>query len=121
MAATSLNEIYKMLGELQATAKATDSKVDGIRRDMDVSEEKSDVSRANTHRRMDELVHRTGSLEADMGKVKSDMTDVKAVTEDVKRMKLVGLGALGVTGIAAGSIASLVTAYWNKIVAAVAG
>ncbi|MER9639529.1 DUF1515 family protein [Mesorhizobium sp. M0239] len=37
---------------------------------------------------------------------------MKPVTAEVTRWKLMGLGALGVTGMAAAAPASLVTAYW---------
>ncbi|WP_246740750.1 DUF1515 family protein [Mesorhizobium sp. NZP2298] len=46
------------------------------------------------------------------------MTSVKEVTAEVTRWKLMGLwslGALGVTGMAAAAVASLVTAYWADI------
>src|SRR5690606_28761843 len=64
------------------------------------SEEKSDVSRASMHRRMDEAVERIGDLEGSISSVQKDVTDMKPVTDDVKRWKLMGMGALGVIGIA---------------------
>lgn len=43
------------------------------------------------------------------------MTIVKEVTAVVTRRKLMGLGALGVTGMAAAAVASLVRPYWADI------
>ncbi|MER9366002.1 DUF1515 domain-containing protein [Mesorhizobium sp. M0518] len=40
---------------------------------------------------------------------------MKPVTAEVTRWKLMGLGALGVTGMAAAAPASHVTAYWADI------
>ncbi|WP_337128209.1 DUF1515 family protein [Mesorhizobium sp. Cs1321R2N1] len=45
----------------------------------------------------------------------ANMTSVKEVTAEVTRWKLMGLGTLGVTGMAAAALASLVTAYWSDI------
>jgi hypothetical protein len=56
-----------------------------------------------------------GDLKTDVATMKTDIADTKAVTEDVKKWKLMGMGALGVTGIAAGAIASFITAYWSDI------
>ena len=57
-----------------------------------------------------------GSLtETAVSKLNDDMTSVTMVTAEVTRWKLIGLGALGVTGMAAAALASLVTAYWTDI------
>lgn len=57
-------------------------------------------------------VSATGSA---VSKLNADMTGVKEVTADVTRWKLMGLGALGVTGMGAAALASLVIAYWHDI------
>lgn len=41
--------------------------------------------------------------------------DIKPVTDDVKRWKLMGVGALFVTGIAASAITSAVAYFWTDI------
>ncbi|MER9546641.1 DUF1515 domain-containing protein [Mesorhizobium sp. M0437] len=43
------------------------------------------------------------------------MTSVKEVTAEVTRWRLMWLGALGVTGIAAGAIASSITYFWSDV------
>ncbi len=63
------------------------------------SEEKSDVSRASVHRRMDEMVDRVSKVETTMVTVQEDISEMRPVTDDVRRWKLMGLGALGVIGI----------------------
>jgi hypothetical protein len=63
------------------------------------SEEKSDVSRASVHRRMDEMVDRVSKVETTIVTVQEDISEMRPVTDDVRRWKLMGLGALGVVGI----------------------
>ena len=77
--------------------------------------ERADESRAVIHRRMDELVDRTGELEGAVGGLTADMTEVKAVTDEVTRWKLMGIGALGVTGIAFASLGSALTYFWSDL------
>ncbi|WP_104667086.1 DUF1515 family protein [Ensifer adhaerens] len=43
----------------------------------------------------------SGHLEASTATLAADVAEMKPVTDDVKRRKLMGIGALGVTGIAA--------------------
>lgn len=65
------------------------------------AEDKAATSRAAVHQRMDQLVDRVGDLEASVSTIDSNVAEMKPVTDDVKRWKLMGIGALGVTGIAA--------------------
>lgn len=67
----------------------------------DRAEDKAAESRAAVHRRMDELVGRVGHLETSTATIVADVAEMRPVTDDVKRWKLMGIGALGVTGIAA--------------------
>lgn len=85
--------MHQQIGSLTA-------KVDMILEAMRRSEEKSDVSRASVHRRMDEIVDRVSKVEASVDTVQDDVREMKPVTEDVKRWKLMGMGALGMMGIA---------------------
>ena len=63
-------------------------------------EEKSDVSRSSMRRRLDEIVDRVSKVETSMVTVQEDVSEMRAVTDDVRRWKLMGLGALGIIGIA---------------------
>lgn len=76
------------------------AKVDMILETMRRSEEKSDVSRASMHRRMDDIVDRVGKVETTVTTVQDDVKEMRPVTEDVRRWKLIGMGALGMMGIA---------------------
>lgn len=67
------------------------------------------------YQKTDELVDRVAATEAAVSKLNDEMTGVKAVTAEVTRWKLMGLGALGATGMAAAALASLITAYWSDI------
>ena len=117
----SLNDIYKAIGELT-------SEVTSLRRDLQEAERnavgsarRADQHRTVLHRRMDEIVNRTGTLEGDMRIINKTVMEVKEVTDEVTRWKIAGMGALGVTGIAAGAIASLLTAYWHDVLRALRG
>jgi chromosome segregation ATPase len=100
MAPTSLNDIYRAIGTLSA-------QVEGLRRDIDASERRAgaenreaDEKRAQVHRRMDDLVNEVGDIKTDIATITTQVTDSKKVTDEVKKWKLMGLGALGVVGIA---------------------
>lgn len=115
MSDASLNEIFKAIGTLTA-------EVNGLRRDIQESDKRADATnrradehRKAVHRRVDELVAEVGGLKTDMVTVKSDLSDAKNVTEEVKRWKLMGIGALFVTGIAAAAIGSAITYFWSDL------
>lgn len=104
------------------------AKVEGIEKSI----QRGDEHRATVHRRIDEAVSELADLRtevktefatvtADVAAVKSDVADTKKVTDEVTRWKLMGLGALGVTGIAAGAVASTLTYYWQDIWRALRG
>ncbi|RKD68957.1 DUF1515 family protein [Rhizobium sp. WW_1] len=93
MAPPDDNHIHQQIGSL--TAKI-DMLIEATRR----SEEKSDVSRASMHRRMDEIVDRVAKVENSAISVQEDVKEMKPITDDVKRWKLMGIGALGVIGVA---------------------
>ena len=121
MTDASINELYKAIGTLTA-------EVAGLRRDIQdaeatarQSDNRAIAHRAAVHRRVDDLGGEIGELKTDMAGVKRDVTDTKAVTDEVIRWKLMGLGALGVTGLAAGAISSLLTYFWSDLVRLVRG
>jgi len=100
------------------------AKVEGIERSIQLG----DQHRATVHRRVDELVEDLGEVRVnvavitkDVADMKSDVSDTKTVTDEVKRWKLMGVGALFVTGIAASAIASAVTYFWTDIWRALRG
>jgi hypothetical protein len=59
--------------------------------------ERADESRSGLHRRMDDLVTRTGHLEADVGSIAKKVEDMEKVTVEVTtlRTKAQGAGTLG--------------------------
>ncbi|RVA04263.1 MULTISPECIES: DUF1515 family protein [unclassified Mesorhizobium] len=122
--ATSANKSLEMIigGLLEATQNMQRD-ITEIRRDIkdsdsraalsyEQSEQRAAASRSKMYAKTDELVDRVAATEAAVSKLNDDMTGVKAVTAEVTRWKLMGLGALGVTGMAAAALASLITAYW---------
>ncbi|WP_263491722.1 DUF1515 domain-containing protein [Mesorhizobium sp. BR1-1-9] len=51
------------------------------------------------YQKTDELVERVTATESAVSKLNADMTSVKEVTAEVTRWRLMGLDALGVTGM----------------------
>lgn len=80
--------VERTLGQLLA-------KVEDLQKSIDKAEE----SRASLHRRMDDLVERTGDLEGSVEGINKTLGEVKNVTDDVIAWKLKGMGALAVIGV----------------------
>lgn len=92
--------VHRQLGELVA---GMHSLQDSIRRMEEAgrrSEDKSEASRAVVHRRLDEVVDRVGKVESSIVTVQDDVKEMKPVTDEVRRWKLLGMGALGMMGVA---------------------
>ncbi|MCZ3377410.1 DUF1515 family protein [Rhizobium sp. AG207R] len=85
--------LHQQMGEVLAEVR-------NLRDAFRQSEIKSDNSRASMHQRMDQLVDRVGKVEGNLAAVQEDVSEMRPVTDDVKRWKLMGLGALGMIGIA---------------------
>ncbi|MBY5572324.1 DUF1515 domain-containing protein [Rhizobium leguminosarum] len=65
-----------------------DTILEGVRR----LEEKSDVSRASMHRRVDEIVNRVSKVDLTTSAVRGDGTEMKTIDE-VKLWRQCGIGA----------------------------
>lgn len=121
-----------MIGGLLEASQNTQREIASLRHDLkesearqalsyEQSESRAAASRATMHTKQDALGERLNTLEAEVKPLKADMADVKAVTAEVTRWKLMGLGALGVTGIAFASLGSLVTYYIHDILRVLKG
>lgn len=97
LALASLNEIYKLVGELTGAVKAIEGGIREIKQDLAKSEETSSDSRAGIHRRLDDIVQRTANLESDMSATKNKVEGMEKVTVEVTtlRSKAEGAGTLG--------------------------
>lgn len=102
--AASVNDIYKLVYELNGSVKslsgemkALNQKVDDLKADMSASEEASATSRANVHKRLDDIVTRTGHLETDVTVMKETLDKVEGVSDGVvaMRQQATGAGTLG--------------------------
>ena len=123
----STKSLEMMIGGLVASMENVQRDISEIRRDIkdsdarvalsyEQSEQRAAQSRAKMYTKTDELVERVAATESAVKSLNEDMTSVKQVTAEVTRWKLMGMGALGVTGIAFASLGSLVTYYWHDIV-----
>ena len=93
--------VHRQLGELVAGMHGLQDSIRRMEEASRRSEDKSEASRAVVHRRLDEVVDRVGKVESSIVTVQEDVTEMKPVTDEVRRWKLMGMGALGVTGLAA--------------------
>lgn len=93
--------VHRQLGELVAGMHGLQDSIRRMEEAARRSEDKSEASRAVVHRRLDEVVDRVGKVETSIVTVQEDVTEMKPVTDEVRRWKLMGMGALGVTGLAA--------------------
>jgi len=94
---TSLNDIYRSIGALTEAVKSLGEKMEANeRRNVDAIAQANE-SRANVHRRLDDLVERTTHLETDTSTVKRKVEDMEKVTVEVTTMrtKAEGAGTLG--------------------------
>ncbi|MER8882583.1 DUF1515 family protein [Mesorhizobium sp. M0816] len=123
---TTNRSLEMMVGGLMQAMQDIQRDVTEIRRDIkdsdartalsyEQSEQRAAASRAKMYTKTDELAGRFAKTESAVEALSDDMIEVKAVTAEVTRWKLMGLGALGVTGMAAAALASIVTAYWSDI------
>lgn len=93
--------VHRQLGELVAGMRSLQESIRRLEEGSMRAEDKAATSRAAVHQRMDQLVDRVGHVEASVATIGEDVSEMKPVTDDVRRWKLMGIGALGVTGIAA--------------------
>lgn len=111
-------------GLLEATANMQRD-ITEIRRDIKESDARASLSYEQSEQRAaasrSKLYERVSATESAVAKLNDDMTEVKKVTAEVTRWKLMGMGALGVTGVAFASLGSVVTYYWSDIIRALRG
>jgi hypothetical protein len=107
--------VHQTLGQLLAEVTNLRTDIRSVKDEMRRSEDKSDVSRAAVHKRMDEIVSRVGSLEASAAATQEDISEMKPVTEDVRKWKLMGIGALGVVGIGGTAIGVMLAGVLENV------
>ncbi len=100
MAATSLHDVFQAIGSLKAQVEGLRRDIDGFERRASAENREVDEKRAIVHRRIDEIITDVGEIKTDIAVIKEDVQDSKAVTDEVKKWKLMGIGALGVVGLA---------------------
>lgn len=132
MAAPSTKSLEMMIGGLMEATQSMQRDITEIRRDIkdsdaraalsyEQSEQRAAQSRAKMYTKTDELATDMAVTKGVIKTLTDDMTSVKTVTAEVTRWKLMGMGALGVTGIAFASLGSALTYYWHDIVRVLRG
>lgn len=94
--------VHQQLGELIAGMR---NLTESVRR----SEDKSDLSRAQMHGRMDAMIERVGKVEAGVSDVQDDVKEMKPIVDEVKAWKQRGVGGLFIIGIGASAITFILT------------
>ena len=97
MSETNLNDIYKSIGELNSTVKALAQQIAQNEKRNVAAIKEANASRANVHRRLDDLVIRTTNLEADAHSTKVKVDQMQSITDGVENMtqRAIGAGTLG--------------------------
>ncbi|MCT7665649.1 DUF1515 domain-containing protein [Shinella kummerowiae] len=93
--------LHQQMGELIASTRAMQEDLRRIEDKLQRSEDKSEESRAKMHRRVDDVVGNVSDVKTSVATLEKDVKEMKPVTDEVRRWKLMGMGALGVTGLAA--------------------
>lgn len=94
--------VHQQLGELVAGMR---NLTESVRR----SEDKSDLSRAQMHGRMDAMIERVGKVEAAVGDVQDDVKEMKPVVDEVTAWRNKGIGGLFIIGIGASAVTFVIT------------
>lgn len=97
MSETSLNDIYKSIGELTGAVKSLGKTMEENEKRNVKAIEEANKSRGEVHRRLDDLVDRNSKLETDMTTVKQKVEAMEDVTVEVTTMRTraEGAGTLG--------------------------
>lgn len=93
--------LHQQMGELIASQRAIQDDLRRIEDKIQRSDDKSEESRAKMHRRIDDVVGTVSEVQTGVATLEKDVKEMKPVTDEVKRWKLMGMGALAVTGVAA--------------------
>ncbi|MFN3549604.1 MAG: DUF1515 family protein [Mesorhizobium sp.] len=92
-----LNEIYQAIGSLTQAVKGVEAQIASNEKRNEDAIRMANESRANVHRRLDDIVERTAHLENSVAAVTKTLEEVEEVTVKVKTMraKAQGAGTLG--------------------------
>lgn len=81
---------------------------------------KQDQSRANLHKRVDDLKSDFFEMKSGIGQITKDVQDSKVVTDEVKRWKQRGMGALAVVGLGGTAFGVVISDAVQKFVSMLA-
>ncbi len=114
----ALHELNRQVGILIG-------EVNGLRRDLAASDAKSDTSRRDMHKRLNDLVDQTAEIEmtvsvsgARLETVEATLkTDVMPTVGKVNAWEQRGIGALAAVGLVSGGVGAILMAFWQEILA----
>ena len=114
----TLHELNRQVGILIGEVAA-------LRRDQAQADLKSDQSRANMHRRLDDLVDQNGEIDTTISVIGERMATVEKTLKDqvmptvgkVQAWEQRGIGALAAVGLVSGGVGAFVATFWSDILA----
>ena len=117
----NLNDVYKAIGSLE-------TEVVGLRRDVQedakAAQRVSDAaaaSRSELSMSIAAVDQRTKAVEGKVEDIIGEVANMKIVTDQVTQWRHAGMGALAVTGLAAGFIGWVISQYWAHFLSLLRG
>ncbi len=99
--ANDIDNISMLLGDIRGSLRALESKVDTNNNRAEASSAKVMATLEEQDERLDELADSSRLMRTELTGITTTVTDSKMVTDDVKRWRQLGLGIIGLVGIAA--------------------
>lgn len=99
--AGDIHDISMLLGDIRASLRALESKVDTNNSRAEADSAKL-LDTLNSHdARLDSLASDSRLMRTDVNNIADTVKDSKAVTDDVKRWRQLGIGIIGIVGVGA--------------------
>lgn len=99
--ANDIDNISMLLGDIRGSLRALESKVDTNNNRAEANSAKVMATLEEQDERLDELADSSRLMRTELTGLTTTVTDSKMVTDDVKRWRQLGLGVIGLVGIAA--------------------
>src|SRR5512134_3568575 len=98
--ANDIDNISMLLGDIRGSLRALESKVDTNNHRAETASAKVMSTLEDQDDRLDALADSSRLMRAELTGLNTIVTDSKLVTDDVKRWRQLGLGIIGLVGIA---------------------
>jgi len=114
---SELASIHEKLGRLLANAETLRSDIDGLKETLVKNNETSSEGRRRIYEAVEALDDRIVELEREVAPLSKTMREeVIPAVDDMRRLKAMGLGYLGLAGLAGSSLTGGFIALWDHLV-----